>query len=110
MRSAVPATRTRPRRRSAASIRTAAALARLDITDEEAERLGPQFAAILAQFQGLAELDVDDVEPMTGTTSLADILRADEPRPSFPRERMLANAPDARDGFYGVPKTIGGDA
>ena len=85
-----------------------AALARLEITAEEARVLAPQFAAILAQFQVLAELDVEGVEPTTGAPGQADVTRGDEPRPSWPREALLLGAPDPREGFYAVPKTIGG--
>ena len=87
----------------------AAALARLEVGPDEARKLGPQLAAILAHFQVLAELDVEGVEPTTGAADLADVTRADEPRPSPPREVLLENAPDRREGFYGVPKTIGGE-
>jgi aspartyl-tRNA(Asn)/glutamyl-tRNA(Gln) amidotransferase subunit C len=89
-------------------VKRTAALARLEITDDEARTLAPQFARILEQFQALVDVDVEGVEPMTGATRLSDVTRADEPRPSLARDAALANAPDPRDGFYGVPKTIGG--
>lgn len=89
-------------------VKRTAALARLEITDAEARALAPQFARILAQFEVLTSVDVEGVEPMTGATRLSDVTRVDEPRASLPRAATLANAPDPRDGFYGVPKTIGG--
>lgn len=85
-----------------------AALARLAIDEGEARVLGPQFAAILDHLRALAELDVEDEEPMFGPAPLGPLLRDDEPAESTPREQLLAAAPDRRDGFYGVPKTIGG--
>lgn len=90
-------------------VRTVAALARLDIDAGEAEALGRQFASILRQFQGLASLDVEGIEPMLGATGSENVLRDDKPVPSLTPERMLANAPARVDDFYRVPKTVGGD-
>ncbi len=91
------------------TVRRTAALARLEITDEEAERLGPQFARILAAFRVLASLDVEGAEAMTHASGEESVLRADEERPSLPVDAALSNAPRRVDDFYGVPKTIGGD-
>lgn len=85
-----------------------AALARLNIKPDEKARLASQFGSILKQFEALAELDVEGIEPMTGPVEAEDILREDEPRASLPRDEALANAPEQIDGFYSVPKTIGG--
>lgn len=89
-------------------LRRTAALARLEITAEEAQRLAPQFETILASFEGLRSIDVAGMQPMTGPGQLCDILRADEPRPGLTREQALVNAPLVEDGCYGVPKTVGG--
>lgn len=85
-----------------------AALARLNISPDERARLTSQFSSILKQFETLAELDVEGIEPMTGPVEPEDILREDVPRPSLPRAEALANAPEQIDGFYSVPKTVGG--
>lgn len=85
-----------------------AALARLNIAPEERERLASQFGSILEQFETLAALDVEGIEPMTGPLEPEDILREDEPRASLTQDEILANAPERIDGFYSVPKTIGG--
>ena len=104
-------------------VKKTAALARLRVDDAEAEELGRDFTRILQAFEGLTGLDVANVEPMVGGpggtpglagaggpgTTLTDVTRADEPRPGLERDRVLGCAPDARDGFYAVPKTIGGD-
>jgi len=90
-----------------ALLRRTADLARLELTDEEAARLAPQFDAILGHFQVLASVDVEGIPPTLGATELVDVKRADEPRPSGPTEALLEEAPDRRDGHYGVPKTIG---
>ena len=87
-----------------------AALARLDVTAEEAQRLGRDFDRILEAFRGLTELDVHDVEPMVGITNPENVLRDDERRPSLPREKLLAPAPKTENGFFRVPKTVDGDS
>ena len=86
-----------------------AELARLDIHDDEARALAAQFARTLEHFQVLAGLDVEGVEPMTGGSRHSDVQRDDVPAPSLDLERILANAPKRVDGFYSVPKTVGGD-
>jgi aspartyl-tRNA(Asn)/glutamyl-tRNA(Gln) amidotransferase subunit C len=86
-----------------------AELARLDIHEEEARALAAQFARTLEQFQVLARLDVEGVEPMLGGSRLSDVQREDSPVPSLELERIFANAPARVEGFYSVPKTVGGD-
>ena len=86
-----------------------ARLARLELTEEEAQRLGGQFARILEAFQVIAQLDLEGVEPMTSATDLCDVMREDVPRPSLPVDQALANAPQRIEDYYGVPKTIGGE-
>lgn len=86
-----------------------AALARLELGEAETQALGRDFAAILADFGVLADLDVEGEEPMTVPgAERGDRSRPDEPVPSLDRGRLLANAPEARDGFYAVPRTLGG--
>ena len=101
------------------AVRRIAALARLEIRADEEQQLGADFASILAAFHSLAELDLSAArtsdpggeDPVPADPGAAEpATRADEPRPSLPAETVLANAPDPEDGFYGVPKTIGGDA
>lgn len=87
-------------------VRKTAALARLEITEEEVERLAPQFERILEAFETLTRLDVDAAEAMTRAGADEPRTRPDEERPSLAVEAILAAAPDRRDGFYSVPKTI----
>ena len=91
-------------------VKRTAALARLEITDDEAARLGPQFRRILEAFRTLTTVDVEGIDATTRGGADQAALRPDEPRRSLPREPLLENAPDARGGFYSVPKTVGGDA
>jgi aspartyl-tRNA(Asn)/glutamyl-tRNA(Gln) amidotransferase subunit C len=86
-----------------------AALARLELSPEEAAALVPQVDAILAHFEVLSTVDVEGVPPTLGATDLVDVRRSDEPRPPGPSEALLGNAPDRQGEYFGVPKTIGGE-
>jgi aspartyl-tRNA(Asn)/glutamyl-tRNA(Gln) amidotransferase subunit C len=80
-----------------------AALARLDLTEEEVERLETQLNAILEAVSKVSELDLSDVPPTSHPLDVVNVLGADEPRPSLPLEDVFANAP-ARDGdLFRVP-------
>ena len=80
-----------------------ARLARLKLTDEELERMAGELSGILKHVDRIAALDLDQVEPTTHVVALANVLRADEPDPSLPRERALESAPDPADGAFRVP-------
>ena len=90
-------------------LKKTADLARLELDEDELTSLAGDVEAILGHFAVLASIDVEGVEPTLGATPLEDVKRPDEPRPSLPQDRALANAPDRRDEFFGVPKTIGGE-
>lgn len=80
-----------------------ARLARLELTEEEIERMSAELSGILEHVDAIAALDLDDVEPTTHVVELANVLRPDVPDPSLPRERALESAPDAADGAFRVP-------
>jgi aspartyl-tRNA(Asn)/glutamyl-tRNA(Gln) amidotransferase subunit C len=80
-----------------------ARLARLRLSDEEVERMSGELTSILDHIEKIEELDLDDVEPTSHVVEVDNVLRPDEPRPSWPRERVLAEAPDAADGGFRVP-------
>ena len=79
-----------------------AQLARLRLTPEEIETMRAQLSNILEYIDMLKEVDVADVPPTAQVTDLLNILRADDVRPSLPREDVLANAPDQQDGMFRV--------
>ena len=83
-----------------------ARLARLALSDAEKERMRRELDGILAYIDKLRALDVDGVEPTSHAVPLTNIMRDDEPRPSLPRDEMLANAPDPHGDFFRVPKII----
>jgi aspartyl-tRNA(Asn)/glutamyl-tRNA(Gln) amidotransferase subunit C len=80
-----------------------ARLARLELSEEEVERMASELSGILEHVDRIAALDLDGVEPTSHVVTLENVLRADEPRPSLPRERALEQAPDSADGAFRVP-------
>jgi aspartyl-tRNA(Asn)/glutamyl-tRNA(Gln) amidotransferase subunit C len=80
-----------------------ARLARLRLSDEDVERMAGELSGILSHVDRIAELDLDGVEPTSHVVSLENVLRPDEPRPSWPRDVMLDRAPDPSDGAFKVP-------
>jgi aspartyl-tRNA(Asn)/glutamyl-tRNA(Gln) amidotransferase subunit C len=80
-----------------------ARLARLRLSDEEVERMSQELSSILDHIEKIGELDLADVEPTSHVIELENVLRDDEPRPSWPRERMLEQAPDEAEGGFRVP-------
>ena len=80
-----------------------ARLARLALSDEEIGRMSGELPAILEHVERMNELDLDGVEPTSHVVALENVLRADEPRPSWDRDRVLEGAPDPSDGAFRVP-------
>jgi aspartyl-tRNA(Asn)/glutamyl-tRNA(Gln) amidotransferase subunit C len=80
-----------------------ARLARLELGEEELERMAGELSAILEHVERISSLDLDGVEPTSHVVALENVLRPDEPRPSLPRERALEPAPDPADGAFRVP-------
>lgn len=87
-------------------IKYVANLARIALTPDEEAKLGAQLGDILGYIKQLEEIDVTDVEPMAHAVPLANVLRADEVRPSIPQEAALANAPKQTKGLFIVPKIV----
>jgi len=84
-----------------------ARLARLRLTDEEVERMSIELSAVLDHIENISQLDLDGVEPTSHVVELENVLRPDEPRPSWPREKILESAPDASDEGFRVPSPGG---
>lgn len=83
-----------------------ARLARLALTEAELETMREQLNAILAHIDALKAVDTSGVEPTSHAVPQFNVMREDEPRPSFPPEAMLANAPDRAGEFFRVPRII----
>jgi aspartyl-tRNA(Asn)/glutamyl-tRNA(Gln) amidotransferase subunit C len=80
-----------------------ARLARLELTEAELEKMADELSGILDHVERMNELDLDGVEPTTHVVQLVNVLRADTPRPSWPREKILEPAPDPDEGAFRVP-------
>src|SRR5919106_4923447 len=80
-----------------------ALLARLRLTDEEVERMSRELSGILEHVDRMNRLELEGVEPTSHVVELENVLRADEPRPSWPKEEILQPAPDPAEGAFRVP-------
>jgi aspartyl-tRNA(Asn)/glutamyl-tRNA(Gln) amidotransferase subunit C len=94
-----------------ATVAKIAALARIKLADAELEAMVPELNGILAWVEQLGEVDVTGIEPMTAvipnTLRLRDdVIGADPLTGGGIRDKVLANAPAAEHGFFGVPKVI----
>ena len=87
-------------------VRHIALLARLRLTPEEEQRYTEQLSAILEHAARLREVDTSHIPPTATVLPLRAPLRPDEPRPSTPHERILANASQAQDGMLRVPPVL----
>ena len=93
-----------------ADIQKIAALAHLEITDEELRTLAPQVASIVAYVEQLNELDTSEVEPalggLTPEGARTAAVREDAARPSLGQRLALEQAPAPSHGHFRVPKVI----
>ena len=80
-----------------------ARLARLRLTDDELDEMARELSGILEHVERMNRLDIDGVEPTDHVVELENVLRADEPRPSWPKEKVLEQAPDPAEGAFRVP-------
>src|SRR5215831_17064655 len=88
-----------------------ASLARLELRDDELERLGTQLNDIIAAVSKVAELDLTDVPPTSHPLDVVNVWDEDEPQPSLPVDEALANAPEREGNFFKVPAgSVGGFA
>ncbi len=83
-----------------------AGLSRLFIPDSQAEAYLGQMDAILSYMDNLSEVDTSEVKPTTYALPMENVFRADEVRPSLPRELALSNAPLKEDGYFKVPRVL----
>ncbi|MGB0498873.1 MAG: Asp-tRNA(Asn)/Glu-tRNA(Gln) amidotransferase subunit GatC [Rubricella sp.] len=81
-------------------------LARIRVEEERLPDLARELSAVLDFMEQLGEVDVDGVEPMTSVTPMALKRREDEITDGGIQDKVLANAPDAREGFFAVPKVV----
>jgi aspartyl-tRNA(Asn)/glutamyl-tRNA(Gln) amidotransferase subunit C len=91
-------------------VRHVARLARLGLADDEIDRLKDEMSAILGYAEKVGEVATDDVAPTSHPYPLSNVLRPDEAAPSLQRTDTLANAPQAEDDRFRVPRIVGEDA
>ncbi len=80
-----------------------ARLARLALREDEIEPMAEELSAISGYIETIGELDLEGVAPTSHVVEVTGRLRPDEPRPSWPREQVLSQAPDASDDGFLVP-------
>ncbi|TMM51849.1 Asp-tRNA(Asn)/Glu-tRNA(Gln) amidotransferase subunit GatC [Sulfitobacter sabulilitoris] len=83
-----------------------AKLARIKVEPQALPALAAEFNTILGFIEQLSEVDVEGVEPMTSVTPQVLRRRADEVTDGNQQDKILSNAPDAREGFFAVPKVM----
>ncbi len=80
-----------------------AKLARLQLSEQEVERMASELSGILEHVEKISELDLEGVEPTSHVIQLENVLRPDDPRPSWSRDEILERAPDPAGGSFRVP-------
>ena len=88
------------------TVKRVAHLARIAVSDEEAEKMQGELNAILGFVEQLDEVDVEGVEPMTSVTPMALRMRDDRVTDGGIADAVTRNAPDSEDDYYVVPKVV----
>ena len=88
------------------TVKRVARLARIAVTDDEAEALRGELNLILGFVEQLNQVDVESVEPMTAVVAVDMKQRADQVTERDQAERIVANAPVAEQDFFVVPKVV----
>lgn len=86
--------------------RRVAKLARIKVEEEALPALAQDFNTILGFIEQLQEVDVEGVEPMVSVTPMRLKRRKDGVTDGGMQDKVLSNAPDAREGFFAVPKVV----
>ena len=89
-----------------ATVKKIASLARIAMSEAEAEAMVPELNNILGWIEQLGEVDTSAVQPMTAVIPNTLRLREDVVTDGNIRDKVLANAPQAEHGFFAVPKVI----
>jgi aspartyl-tRNA(Asn)/glutamyl-tRNA(Gln) amidotransferase subunit C len=89
-----------------ATVARIATLARIKIPEDEQETLAGELSNILGWVEQLAEVDTDNVRPMTSVVDAEPVMRKDAVTDGNCRDDVTANAPTPAHGFYTVPKVV----
>jgi aspartyl-tRNA(Asn)/glutamyl-tRNA(Gln) amidotransferase subunit C len=87
-------------------VKHVAHLARLAVTEEEADKLTEQLDKIITFAELLNEVDTESVEPISHVLDIKNVMREDVAKPGLSSEEVLKNAPDHQDGQIKVPAII----
>ncbi len=88
------------------TIKYVAHLARIELKPEELEKFSGQLSGIIDFIDQLKSVDTSKVSPTSHILPLSNVLRDDYSRPSLAVDKVLGNAPQAKDTSFGVPKVI----
>lgn len=83
-----------------------ALLARLELSEEEKERLTGHLNQILVHFEELQKLDTSDIEPTSHSIPVQNVFREDVVGECLPVDEAIANAPESRDDYFVVPQVV----
>lgn len=89
-----------------ATVKKVATLARLHVSEEEQEKYAAQLGGIFKWIEQMNEVNVDNVKPLASVIDLPTPLRADVVNDGDIQSDILANAPEAVEGFFVVPKVV----
>ncbi|WP_110113602.1 Asp-tRNA(Asn)/Glu-tRNA(Gln) amidotransferase subunit GatC [Bacillus sp. CGMCC 1.16541] len=87
-------------------VKHVAHLARLAVTEEEAQMFAKQLDAIITYAEQLDELDTSNVKPTSHVLDMKNIMREDKPGKGLTIEEVTKNAPDHKDGYVRVPSIL----
>jgi aspartyl-tRNA(Asn)/glutamyl-tRNA(Gln) amidotransferase subunit C len=80
-----------------------ARLARLELSEDEVQRMAAELSKVLDHIEKIGELDLEGVPPTSHVVDVTTVLRPDEPQPCLPVEVALQSAPEPLEGGFGVP-------
>ena len=86
--------------------RKVAKLARIRVDEAHLPKLAEQLSGILGFMEQLNEVDVTGIDPMVSVTPMRLARRADVVTDGYIQAQIVKNAPDAREGFFAVPKVV----
>jgi aspartyl-tRNA(Asn)/glutamyl-tRNA(Gln) amidotransferase subunit C len=87
-------------------IASVAYLSRLELSEEEKDKLTEQINRLLESFATLQELDTSDVEPTSHVIPVSNVFREDVSRPSLPVEEVIGNGPQVAENCFVVPRVV----
>ena len=88
------------------NIRKLSKMAKLNLPEDESEKIEKYMEILVKDLERLAEVDTDNVKPFVHATERTNVLREDKVVKEIDKETLLANAPEQSNGYFKVPKTV----